>query len=167
MPRLPVHATMRSERGATPKTVDEYLANVPSDKRVALRRLRKIIKSAAPKAEEIISYGMPAFRQRRILVYYAAFEDHCSFFVGSPTVRRKFAAELKPFAAGKGTLHFTPERQLPAALVKRIVKARVAENEAGASAKSGAGSRRAKKPRGTNRQSGSRNAHLPKESGVH
>jgi len=136
---------MRSRRSTAPETVDEYLASVPGDKRVALKRLRKIIKSAAPDAEEVISYGMPAFRQRRMLVYYAAFEDHCSFFVGSPAVRRKFAAELKPFAAGKGTFHFTPERQIPANLVTRIVKARVAENEVHVSMNRKAGARRGKK----------------------
>ena len=120
---------MKNQRSVAPRTVDEYLANVTSDKRAALQRLRKIIRSVAPDAMEIISYGMPAFRQKRIIVYYAAFEDHCSLFIGSATVRRKFEEELKPFAAGKGTFHFTPERQLPAALVKRIVRARVAENE--------------------------------------
>ncbi len=126
---------MRSERSAAPKTVDEYLAKVPADMRAALERLRRTIKAAAPGAEEVISYRMPAFRHHGMLVYYAAFRDHCSLFVGSPSVRRRFASELKPFAAGKGTFRFTPQRPLPAALVKRIVKARVAENEAHASAK--------------------------------
>ena len=147
MPRLLADITMRSERSAAPKTVDEYIAKVPGGKRAALQRLRKIIKSAAPDAEEIISYGMPAFRQKRILVYYAAFENHCSFFVGSPTVRRKFAEELKPFAAGKGTFHFTPERGIPADVVERIVKARVAENEARASTRGRAGKLSVKKTR--------------------
>ncbi len=126
---------MRRDEVTAPKTVDEYLANVSSDKRAALQRLRTIIKSAAPEAEEIISYGMPAFRQKRILVYYAAFEDHCSLFIGSAAVREKFKEELKPFMAGKGTYRFTPEKQLPANVVKRVVKAREAEIEAGASAK--------------------------------
>lgn len=126
---------MRSPRSAVPKTVDEYLANVPADMRRSLQRLRKTIRAAAPGAEEVISYQMPAFRYRGMLVYYAAFKDHCSFFVGSPAVRRKFAEELKPFAAGKGTVHFTPERPLPGPLVTRIVKARVAENEARAARK--------------------------------
>lgn len=98
--------------------------------RAALQKLRKTIKAAAPEAEEVISYNMPAFRHQGILVYYAAFKDHCSLFVGSAAAHKKFAVELKPFAGGKGTVHFTPERPLPAALVTRIVKARVAENEA-------------------------------------
>ena len=121
---------MKSRMGPAPKTVDEYLASVPPESRIALQRLRKIIKAAAPDAEEVISYHMPAFRQNGILVYIAAFKDHCSFFVGSPKIRRQFAAELKPFAAGKGTFHFTPDRPLPARLVTRIVKARIAENAA-------------------------------------
>ncbi len=109
--------------------VDAYLEKVPPDMRKALQSLRKTIRAAAPDAEEMISYRMPAFRHHGNLVYYAAFSDHCSLFIGSVVTQRKFAAGLKPFAAGKGTVHFTPERPLPAALVTRIVKARVAENE--------------------------------------
>ena len=126
---------MKSSRSARPKTVDEYLARVPSDLRAALQRLRETIKEAAPKAEEVISYGMPAFRHHGMLVYYAAFKDHGSFFGASRTTLGQFATELKPFEAGRGTLHFTPQRPLPPALVKRIVKARVAENEARAASK--------------------------------
>ncbi len=92
--------------------------------------LRKTIRAAAPDAEEVISYRMPAFRHHGNLLYYAAFKDHCSLFIGSVVTQRKFAAELKGFEAGKGTVHFTPEKPLPASLVTRIVKARVAENEA-------------------------------------
>ena len=104
--------------------------------RAALQKLRKTIREAAPEAEEVISYHMPAFRHHGMLVYYAAFKDHCSFFMGSASARRRFAEELKLFAAGKGTVHFTPQRPLPTALVRRIVKARVAENEARARAAS-------------------------------
>lgn len=118
-------------------TVDEYLARVPAEMRAALEGLREAIRSAAPEAEEVISYQIPAFRQNGILVYYAAFRDHCSFFVGSLAVRRRFAAELKPFASGKGTLRFTPQKPIPRALVRRIVKARIAENAARAKAKRG------------------------------
>ncbi len=117
-------------KGAPALTVDDYLARLPPEPRKALERLRKIIKAAAPKAEEVISYQMPAFRYHGMLVFYAAFGDHCSFFVGSPGARRKFARELKPFAAGKGTVHFTTAMPLPADLVRRIVRMRVAENEA-------------------------------------
>ena len=121
---------MAPRRGPAPKTVDEYMARVPPRFRTALQRLRKTIKAAAPDADEVISYKMPAFRQNGMLVYYAAFEAHCSLFVGSAQVRRQFSAELKPFKAGKGTVQFTPDRPLPADLVTRIVKARVAENAA-------------------------------------
>lgn len=120
-----------ASRGVPPaKTVDEYLARVPPEFRTALTRLRKTIQAAAPEAVEVISYQMPAFRLNGVLVYYAAFKDHCSFFVAGAQTRRKFAEELAPFESGKGTLHFTPERPLPAGLVTRIVKARVAENAA-------------------------------------
>ena|SRR2546428_11581100 len=109
-------------------SVKEYLESVPKEMQTGFNKLRKTIKAAAPGAEEVISYNMPALRQNGILVYYAAFKDHCSFFPGSAQVRRQFSSELKPFEAGKGTLHFTPDRPLPTDLVTRIVKARVAEN---------------------------------------
>lgn len=113
-----------------PKTVDEYLARVPPKFRPLLRQLRTTIKAAAPDAEEVISYKMPAYRQNGMLVYFAAFTNHCSLFAFGGEIRRKYAAELKPFDTGKGTLQFTPDRPLPARLVTRIVKARVAENAA-------------------------------------
>jgi len=121
---------MSLRRAPAPSTVDQYLALVPPKFRATLQRLRRTIKAAAPDAEEVISYQMPAFRRNGMLVYFAAFRDHCSLFVGSARVRRQFSAELKPFTAGKGTLRFTPERPLPAGLVTRIVKARLAENAA-------------------------------------
>ena len=121
---------MPLRRAPAPKTVDEYMARVPPKFRATLQRLRETIQAAAPGAEEVISYRMPAFRQNGMLVYFAAFDEHCSFFVGSPKVRRQFSAESKPFVAGKGTLRFTPERPLPGGLVTHIVKARVAENDA-------------------------------------
>ncbi|MCI4340741.1 MAG: DUF1801 domain-containing protein [Thermoplasmata archaeon] len=123
-------------REPAPKNADEYLARVPPPYRDALKRLRRTIRLAAPGAEEVMSYQMPAFRQHGMLVYYAAFKDHCSFFVGSPEVRRRFSLELQPFRSGKGTVRFTPDRPLPASLVRRIVRARVAENSARAAKKS-------------------------------
>ena len=119
---------MESRRARVPKTVDEYMARLPPKYRRAMQRLRRTIQAAAPDADELISYQIPAFRQKRILVYYAAFSDHCSLFIASPAVRKRFEAELKPFASGKGTYRFTPERPIPLRLVTRIVKARVAEN---------------------------------------
>jgi uncharacterized protein YdhG (YjbR/CyaY superfamily) len=120
---------MSASKTSRPRSVDAYLASLRPDYRAALQKLRRTIKAAAPEATEVISYRMPAFRYFGMLVYYAAFEDHCSLFVASAAVRRKFARELKPYASGKGTLRFTPERPLPAVLVRRIVKARVAEIE--------------------------------------
>jgi uncharacterized protein YdhG (YjbR/CyaY superfamily) len=124
----------RGQRSAGLGEVDAYLADLPEDTRDALQELRKTIRAAAPMAEEVVSYRMPAFRQDGMLVWYAGFRDHCSFFVGSTVVLRKFAHELRPFARGKGTLRFTPQQPLPEALVRRIVRARVAEN-AGRAAK--------------------------------
>ena len=126
---------MNSERPAGTRAVDEYLSTVPHEMRATLERLRHTIREAAPNAEEVISYQMPAFRDNGMLVYYAAFSDHCSLFLGSVATQRKFTTELKPFATGKGTLQFTPEKPLPVGLVKRMVRARVAENNARAATK--------------------------------
>ncbi|TLZ43877.1 MAG: DUF1801 domain-containing protein [Methanobacteriota archaeon] len=119
---------MAPPEAVAPKTIDEYLERVPPGFRTLLQRLRKTIRAAAPDAEEVISYRMPAFRQNGMLVYFAAFKDHCSLFGVSNQVRRKFSVELKPFQAGKGTFQFTPDKPLPADLVTKIVKMRVAEN---------------------------------------
>lgn len=113
-----------------PSSVDAYLASLPDDKRAALERLRKTIRSAAPMATEKISYGMPAFHHRGNLVYYAAFKDHCSLFPASKKVLADHAEELAGYETTKGTIHFTVDDPLPVALVKKIVKERVAENEA-------------------------------------
>jgi uncharacterized protein YdhG (YjbR/CyaY superfamily) len=118
----------------TVNTVDDYLKALPENVREVLEKLRKTIKSAAPLAEEMISYGMPAYKYQGMLVYMAAFKDHCSFFPGSSQIIKLFD-ELKPFKTSKGTIQFTVAKPLPAALVKRIVKARVEENLARQSAK--------------------------------
>ncbi len=109
----------------TPKTVDEYLARLPPESRAALVRMRKLIQTAAPRAEELISYGHPAFRQGKMRVNYAAFRDHLSFY-GWMRVRDQFSEQLKPFESGKGTLMFTPDRALPSDLVKGLVTALLA-----------------------------------------
>jgi uncharacterized protein YdhG (YjbR/CyaY superfamily) len=126
---------MKHQKPTAPNDVDDYLASVPTNMRAALQHLRRTIHAVAPEAEEVVSYRIPAFRQHGILVYYAAFKDHCSFFVGSTAVLRKFAAELKPFKAGRGTLQFTPQRPIPTTLVRRLVRARIAENKSSASVK--------------------------------
>ena len=125
---------MKSAGSEVPRTHDEYLARVPRGMRTALEDLRRTIHAAAPEADEVISYQMPAFRQDGMLVCYAAFTDHCSLFAGAD-VRQKFARELKRYGGGKGTIQFTPEEPLPASLVTRIVRFRVAENETRAAAK--------------------------------
>jgi uncharacterized protein YdhG (YjbR/CyaY superfamily) len=112
----------------TAKTVEEYLANVPPKERAVLKRLRKQIKEAAPQAEETIGYQMPYYKQKGIVVSFAAFKDHCSLF--APGAARKFKAELAPYKTAKATIQFTAEKPLPAGLVKKLVKARIAENEA-------------------------------------
>ncbi len=112
-----------------PTAVDEYLAALPAEFRIALEKLRKTIRAAAPDATEAISYQMPAFKhQGRSLVAYAAFKDHCSLFPMSTKVIAAYKEELEPFLAGKGTIRFRPDKPLPAALVRKIVKARVEEN---------------------------------------
>ena len=110
--------------------VDTYLAAVPQDARTALEKLRALIRAAAPAATEVISYQMPAFRlQGRLLVAFAAFKNHCSLFPGS-SVMEAHKDELKGYDISKGTIRFPPGKPLPAALVKKLVKARIAENEA-------------------------------------
>jgi uncharacterized protein YdhG (YjbR/CyaY superfamily) len=113
---------------AQPASVEEYLSAVPEPQRAALEKLRAAIRAAAPHATETINYQMPAFRQDgRFLVSYAAFKDHCSLFPASQAVMDAHGEELKPYFSGKGTLRFTADEPIPAALVKKIVKTRIRE----------------------------------------
>ncbi len=112
------------------KTIDEYLAALTEDKRAALEKLRKIIKAAAPKAEECISYQLPAFRLNgRMLVWFGATAKHCAFYPGAVVEAHK--DDLKDYDISKGTIRFQPDHPLPAALVRKLVKARIAENTRG------------------------------------
>ena len=111
-----------------PKNVDEYLAGVPEPARSTLNRVRAAIRSAVPEATEAISYQMPGFKYKGGLLAFAAFSNHCSLFVGS-SVMEAFKNELKDFHTSKGTIRFPVDKPLPAALVKKLVKARIAENE--------------------------------------
>jgi uncharacterized protein YdhG (YjbR/CyaY superfamily) len=111
------------------KSVDEYLRTVPPESRAVLEKVRKTIRAAAPKAEELISYQMPAYKHHGMLVFFAAFKNHCSFFVASKALVRTLHEDLKRFDTSGVTIHFTADHPLPASLVKKIVKARVEENE--------------------------------------
>ncbi len=112
-----------------PRTVDEYLERVPEPARTTLKKVRAVIRSVAPpEATEGISYGMPTFKYKGMVASFGAFSDHCSLFPGAgPTI--EFKDELKNFQTSKGTIRFAPNKPLPAALLKRLVKARIAENE--------------------------------------
>jgi uncharacterized protein YdhG (YjbR/CyaY superfamily) len=111
------------------KNVDEYLELLPAKTRKALESLRQTIRIAAPKAEETISYQMPAYKYFGPLVYFAAFKNHCSFFPASKLAIEVFKKDLASYETAAGTIHFTPERPLPASLVKKIVRFRIKTNE--------------------------------------
>ena len=109
------------------KTVDAYLAAVPEPARSTLKKVRAVIRSAVPAGtEEVISYGIPAFRHKKVLVWYAAFADHCSLFPTAAVIH-KFADDLKSYKVSKGTIQFPVNKPLPAPLLKKIVAARLAE----------------------------------------
>ncbi len=112
-------------------TIDAYLAELPADKRAALQKVRAAVKAAAPEAAESISYQMPAFKYKgRPLAYFGAYKKHCSFFPASGSVVEANADALAGYDVDKGTIRFPASKPLPAPLVKRIVKARIAEIEA-------------------------------------
>jgi len=121
---------MAAKASAAPKTIDEYLADVPEPARGTLKKIRAAIRSAVPpEAAETISYRIPTFRYKGALVAFAAFSKHCSFFPMGASVLDAFDSELKGFRTSKGTLHFPLDKPLPVALVKKLVKARIAQNE--------------------------------------
>ena len=117
--------------GAAAKDIDEYLGEVPEPACSTLNKVRAAVRSAAPEATEAISYRIPTFRYQGGLVAFAAFSKHCSFFPMSLAVMAAFQKELeaKGFHTSKGTIHFPLDKPLPAALVRKIVKARLAEKE--------------------------------------
>ena len=116
-------------RKSKPKTVDEYLAALSNDKRAALEKLRKTIQAVAPKAEECISYQLPAFRlDGRMLVAFGASANHCAFYPMSSSTVQAHKDELKGYDTSKATIRFQPDNPLPAVLVRKLVKARIAEN---------------------------------------
>jgi uncharacterized protein YdhG (YjbR/CyaY superfamily) len=112
-----------------PSNVDEYLAGVPEPARSTLNKIRATIRSVVPpNATETISYRIPAFQYKGVLVWFAAFSDHCSLFP-TASVIEAFRKELKGFATSKGTVQFPAGKPLPTTLIKKLVKARIAQNE--------------------------------------
>ncbi len=112
-----------------PKTIDEYLAALNDDQRAALEKIRKTIKTTAPKAEECISYQLAAFRLNgRMLVAFGATAKHCAFYPMSSTTVAAHRDDLKNYDTSKGTIRFQANHPLPATLVRKLVKARIAEN---------------------------------------
>ena len=118
-----------------PASVDAYMNGLPGNVRSSLEKIRQAIKAAAPKAEEVISYQIPTYKYLGALVHFAAFKNHCSFFGVSKTLIDTFKKELQPFKTSGTTIQFTAENPLPATLVKKLVKARMKENEIKAAAK--------------------------------
>ena len=113
-----------------PNDVDEYLAGVPEPARSTLNKVRAAIRSAVPaEATEAISYGMPTFKYKGALLGFAAFPNHCGLYPMSPSVMEAFKNDLKDFHTSKGTIRFPLDKPLSAALIKKLVKARIAENE--------------------------------------
>jgi uncharacterized protein YdhG (YjbR/CyaY superfamily) len=118
-------------RGKPPaKTVDDYLAGIPEPAQSTLRHIREVIRSVVPRdTTEVISYGMPMFKYNGMLVGYAAFKNHCSLFPTGSGVIEKFAKELKDYSTNRGTIRFPPDKPIPDAIIKKIVKVRIAENK--------------------------------------
>jgi uncharacterized protein YdhG (YjbR/CyaY superfamily) len=119
-------------KGATvAKTVEEYLAGVPEPARGTLQKVRAAIQSVVPaEATECISYRIPMVKYKGMLVGYAAFSDHCSLFGMSGTLVGEFREELKKYSTSKGTIRFPVDKPLPATLIKKLVKAAIADKEA-------------------------------------
>ncbi len=116
--------------GAAPKTVEQYLAAVPEPARGTLKKVRATIRSAVPReTTELISYGIPMFKYKGLLIGYAAFANHCSLFPMGSSLLKEFASELEGYSLSKGTIRFPLDKPLPAALLKKFAKARVAQNE--------------------------------------
>jgi uncharacterized protein YdhG (YjbR/CyaY superfamily) len=124
------HLAERSEPvRAKPRTIDDYLAGLGEDERRALERLRRAIRAAAPKAEECISYGLPAFRLGgKLLVAFGAAANHCAFYPMSGRTIEAHRVDLAGYDTNKGTIRFPPNAGLPVSLVRKLVKARIAEN---------------------------------------
>ncbi|MGZ7117453.1 MAG: iron chaperone [Methanobacterium sp.] len=118
-----------AEKSAPAKNVEEYIASAPKKHQEALKNIRNTIREAAPQAEELISYRIPSYKYHGSLVHFAAFKNHCSFIVVNKTILETFKSELEGYYTSGATIRFTAEKSLPEALVKKIVKKRMEENE--------------------------------------
>jgi uncharacterized protein YdhG (YjbR/CyaY superfamily) len=117
-------------KGSSSSEVEDYLADVSPEARATLEKLRQTIKAVVPRAVEVLSYQIPTFKlDGRMLVSYAAFKNHCSFFPGAAPIKAH-EDELKSYQTSKGTIRFATGKPLPAALVKKLVRTRIKENEA-------------------------------------
>ena len=127
----PDRRSSASKNKGIPKSIDEYLAGVPEPARSTLSTIRAAIRSAAPpEAVETISYQMPAFKHKGILMWFAAFSDHCSLFPTASIVEA-FKNDLRDYPTSKGTIQFPLDKPLPNSLIRKLVKARIAQIENG------------------------------------
>ena len=118
------------KKSAVPKTANEYLATLTEPARSTLKKVRAAIRAAAPaEASEVISYGIPMFKYKGMLIGYAAFPKHCSLFLATSSLLKQFKKELSRYQTAKGTIRFPTDKPLPVSLVKKIVKARAAQND--------------------------------------
>ncbi len=109
------------------KDIDSYIATFPENVQALLEQVRHAIKTSAPKAEEVISYNMPAFKYHGILVYFAGYKNHIGFY-SLPSGHKAFEKELSKYKQGKGSVQFPLDKPMPLALIKKMVKFRVKEN---------------------------------------
>ena len=114
-------------KSKAPKDINGYIAGFPEETQVILEKLRRTIRKAAPEAQEVISYQMPAFKYQGILVYFAAYKNHIGFYP-TPTGIAAFKKELSAYQTSKGTVRFPIDKPLPLDLTSKIVKFRVKEN---------------------------------------
>jgi uncharacterized protein YdhG (YjbR/CyaY superfamily) len=118
---------MENKRYQQYKNIDDYIAGAPDEIRPVLAKIREVIRAAAPQAQEVISYSMPAFKLNGVLVYFAAFKDHIGFFPTAEGISH-FKKELEPYSTSKGTVRFPLDKPIPYGLIEKIVKHRVQEN---------------------------------------
>jgi uncharacterized protein YdhG (YjbR/CyaY superfamily) len=117
------------EKNNPAKDIDHYLVEVPQPARTSLEKVRHVILKTCPQAEEVISYGIPSFKYKGMLVGFAAFKEHCSFFVMNSTFISSMKEELKTYKTTKSAIHFPHNKVLPVTLMKKIIKMRMKENE--------------------------------------